>query len=248
MVNWFDADGNTKPTSGEVTSANYNNIDLLVDNTLFQTADQTYTSQNGMNYAGRILGTSSNDTLNMQTNLTDMLAAYPTLSNNNLGLIYVDRFGDDTITGTNFNDFIWLSRGADSINAGAGTQDRVGVYWEPTAADSAISSSTSTDKKIITVTQTQGTTSTPLMRFTLNDTNAADKYWSVEQLNTSFAKIYAQVNYGSSSGLTAATLRGVEQVVFALSPSLINSSDQPTISLTGLVSNLNAFVVDLPVV
>ena len=248
MVNWFDADGNTKPTSGEVTSANYNNIDLLVDNTLFQTADQTYTSQNGMNYAGRILGTSSNDTLNMQTNLTDMLAAYPTLSNNNLGLLYVDRFGDDTITGTNFNDFIWLSRGTDSINAGAGTQDRVGVYWEPTAADSAISSSTSTDKKIITVTQTQGTTSTPLMRFTLNDTNAADKYWSVEQLNTSFAKIYAQVNYGSSSGLTAATLRGVEQVVFALSPSLINSSDQPTISLTGLVSNLNAFVVDLTVV
>jgi hypothetical protein len=57
-----------------------------------------------------------------------------------------------------------------------------------------------------------------------------------------------KIYYGSTSGLTAATLRGVEQVVFALPPTLINSSDQLTISLTGLVSNLNAFVLDLTVV
>jgi hypothetical protein len=248
MRNWFDADGNTRPNGNELSDASYNNIDLLVENTLYQTADQTYMTVYGMNYAGSVLGTSLDNFLDLQTSLTTMLEANTDVTNNNRGLIYSDRSGSDSTTGTNFNDFIWLSRGTDIIDAGTGTQDRVGLFWQPTAAGSAISSSTSTDKKIITVTQTQGGNSTNLMRFTLNDTNPIDKYWSVEQLDTNFAKIFGQVNYGSTSGLTAATLRGVEQVVFALPPTLINSSDQPTISLTGLVSNLNAFVVDLTVV
>jgi hypothetical protein len=195
MRNWFDADGKTRPNGNELSNDSYNNIDLLVENTLYQTADQTYMTVYGMNYAGSVLGTSLDNFLDLQTSLTTMLEANTDVTNNNRGLIYSDRSGSDSTTGTNFNDFIWLSRGTDSIDAGTGTQNRVGLFWQPTAAGSAISSSSGIldGKKIITVTQTQGGTPTDLMRFTLNDTSATDKYWSVEQLNTNFAKIFGQM-------------------------------------------------------
>ncbi len=247
MRNWFDADGNTRPGGSELSSANFNSNDLLIDSTLYQTADQTYTSLYGMNYAGAIVGTSGNDTINMQTNLTSMLQANTGLANNNRGLIFLDRLGDDSIIGTNFNDLIWLGRGSDTIDAGAGTQDRVGLFWQPssTAGAASISTSTSTDKKTIKVTQTQNGTSTDLMSFTLNDTSATDKFWSVAHLDTNFAKIYAQVVFNSTVGASTTSLRGVEQVVFAYSG--LDVSGQPLITVTGLTTN-NAFVVDLPVV
>jgi hypothetical protein len=244
MRNWFDADGNTRPNGSEVSDVNYNTNDLLIDNTLYQTADQTFMPLYGVNYAGVVFGTSGSDTINLQSNLTSMLQANPDISNNNRGLIFADRLGNDTLTGTNFNDFFWLSTGTDSIDAGAGTQDRVGIYWAPssTGGSASISTVTSTDKKTIKVVQIQGGTTTDLMRFTLNDSSATDKYWSVEQLNTTFSQLYLNNSLGSQ----AVTLRGVEQAVFALPSTLLNSNDQPLITLTGLTNNF--LVVDLTVV
>jgi hypothetical protein len=244
MRNWFDADGNTRPNGSEISDVNYNTNDLLIDNTLFQTADQTFMTLYGVNYAGVVFGTSGSDTINLQSNLTSMLQANPDISNNNRGLIFADRLGNDTLTGSNFNDFFWLSTGTDSIDAGAGTQDRVGIYWAPssTGGSASISTVTSTDKKTIKVVQIQGGTTTDLMRFTLNDSSATDKYWSVEQLNTTFSQLYLNNSVGSQ----AVTLRGVEQAVFALPSTLLGSNDQPLITLTGLMNNM--LVVDLTVV
>jgi hypothetical protein len=244
MRNWFDADGNTRPNGSEVSDVNYNTNDLLIDNTLYQTADQTFMTLYGVNYAGVVFGTSGSDTINLQSNLTSMLQANPDISNNNRGLIFADRLGNDTLTGSNFNDFFWLSTGTDSIDAGAGTQDRVGIYWAPssTGGSASISTVTSTDKKTIKVVQIQGGTTTDLMRFTLNDSSATDKYWSVEQLNTTFSQLYLNNSVGSQ----AVTLRGVEQAVFALPSTLLGSNDQPLITLTGLTNNM--LVVDLTVV
>jgi hypothetical protein len=241
--NWFDADGNTRPNGAEVSTTTQNSLVLLPESTLYLTADQTFYPTAGMNYAGSANGTSGIDTSNLQTILDSMLAAYPQLSNNNRGLIYSDQAGDDTVTGTNFNDFFWLSGGNDTIQGGPGTQDRAALYWSPssTAGAASIALDTATTKTI-KVNQVQNGTTTELVRFTLNDSNANDKHWTAEHKNTSFAYSFSGV--GTSFGTD--TLRGVEQAVFILPTTMLNENGTPLITLTGLTPS-NILVVDLPI-
>jgi hypothetical protein len=243
--NWFDADGNTRSTGAEITTTTQNSLALMPESTLYLDADQTFYTTAGMNYAGSANGTSGVDTSNLQTTLETMLTAYPQQSNNNRGLIYSDQAGDDTVTGTNFNDFFWLSGGNDIIQGGPGTQDRAALYWSPSTANLAAAASIAIDNttaKTIKVNQVQNGTTTELVRFTLNDSNTNDKYWTAEQKNTSFAYSFSGV--GTSFGTD--TLRGVEQAVFVLPTTMFNDNGTTLITLTGLTSN-NILVVDLPI-
>jgi hypothetical protein len=156
-------------------------------------------------------------------------------------LIFADQGSNDTITGTDYNDFLWLCSGNDSIDGGGGTQDRVALYWSPSSTAGAASIAVdTTTAKTIKVNQVQGSTTTELVRFTLNDSNVNDKYWTAEQKNTNFAYSFSGV--GTSFGTD--TLRGVEQAVFVLPTTLLNDNGTPVITLTGLTNNI--LVVDLP--
>ena len=151
--------------------------------------------------------------------------------------------GEHYIVGTNYADTIVAAEVGNNWYDGGSDIGYVKYVESANDVTGSISTVTSADKKTIEVVQTQSNTTTELMKFTLNDTSATDKYWSVEQLNTTFAQLYLN----SSIGSQGVTLKGVEQAVFVLPSSLLNSNDQPVITLTGLASN-NIFVVDLTVV
>jgi hypothetical protein len=242
MRNWFDSDGNTRPSGAEVATTSQNSLVLNTDSTLYLSADQTFYTVAGLNYAGSSNGTSDSDTSTLQPILEGLLtAANPAQPSNTRGLIFSDQGGNDTVSGTNFNDYFWLSTGDDSLQGGAGTQDRVALYWAPssTAGPATVSVDTSV-AKTIKVNQLQGGTTTELVRFTLNDTNSSDKYWTATHKETNFSYSFSGV--GTSFGTD--TLRGIEQAVFVLPSTLLNSNGTPVITLTGLTSNL--LVVDLP--
>ena len=217
---------------------------MTKDTTLYKAADQTFYSLAGMNYAGSATGTTGEDTINLQTTLTDLLAANTTITNTNRGLIFSDQGGNDTTAGTDYNDFFWLSAGDDSINGGAGTQDRVALYWAPsTTAGAASISIDRTTTGVVKVNQTQNSVVTELVRFTLNSTNVNDKYWTAENKSTTFAYSFSGTNVSFGTD----TLRGIEQAVLILPSTLLDTSGNPMVTLTGTPSLANnAFVVDLP--
>ena len=242
MRNWIDLDGNTRPTGSEVSSTNLNSLVLAVDNTLYKGDDQTFYTLSGLNYAGSSTGTSGADTINLKTTLTDMLAINSSFTNTSRGLIFSDQSGNDTVTGTDYNDFFWLCSGNDSIDGGAGTQDRVALYWEPskTAGAATISVDRATTG-LVKVNQTQNNVVTELVRFTLNATNANDKYWTVEDKSATYAYSFSGTNVSFGTD----TLRNIEQAVFILPSTALDASGNPLVTLTGLTNNM--LVVDLPI-
>jgi hypothetical protein len=241
MRNWLDSDGNTRSTGSEVGSKAFNSLVLKSDSTLYQTADQTFYTFNGMNYAGSATGTSGVDEINLQTILEGMLTTYPALSSNSRGLIFADQGGDDTITGTSNNDFFWLSSGNDSINGAAGSQDRVGIYLEPSAT---VATSISVDRLttgVIKVNLTQtGSTATEIARFTLT-TTSNDRYWTATEANATYAYSFS----GAGTNFGTDVLRNIEKVVFVLPSTALDANGNPlNTQLTGLVNNM--LVIDLP--
>jgi hypothetical protein len=194
--NWNDIDGNGRPTGSEVGSTSPISYLLKPDSTLFETADQTYQTIAGKTYGGIAAATSFAETGNMQTVLESLLAAYPSKSNNSKGLIIRDQGGNDTITGTSFDDLFISCNGDDTLIGGAGSQDRIGFYWKPTTSTTStagtptIQVDKSTTNKTIIVSQKIGTgTATELIKFTLfnSGSDLSNPYWLAEHKNTGFA-------------------------------------------------------------
>jgi hypothetical protein len=95
----------------------------------------------------------------------------------------------------------------------------------------------------VKVNQTQNSVVTELVRFTLNSTNVNDKYWTAENKSTTFAYSFSGTNVSFGTD----TLRGIEQAVLILPSTLLDTSGNPIVTLTGTPSLANnAFVVDLP--
>jgi hypothetical protein len=237
--NWFDTDNNGKPTGTEIGKTSPVSYLLKTDSTLFETADQSYQVIAGKSYAGLATGASFAETSNMQTVLDELKTKYSNLSNNSKGMMIADQGGNDTYTGTNFDDLFMLSSGNDTLTGGDGTQDRVAVYWKPSTAGTSIQVVKSATDKTIKVTQTTGSTTTDLLKFTLinTGTDATSPYWKAEHTNTTFALGWSDSNFGTDK------LYGIEQAVVTLHADLIKLDGTPTISLTGLTNN--SLLIDL---
>ncbi|WP_146179279.1 hypothetical protein [Limnohabitans sp. Hippo4] len=239
--NWFDLDNNGRPTGAEVGTTSPVSYLLAKDITVYETADQAYQVIAGKSYAGLATGTSFADTGNMQTLMDEFLNSNKNLSNNNKGLMIADQGGNDTLTGTMFDDLFMLSSGSDTLTGGDGTQDRAAVYWKPATSGGtpSIQVVKSTADKTIKVTQTIGTTTTELVRFTLVNTggDATNPYWEAKHMNTTYALGWSDSNFGTDK------LYGIEQAVVTLHPDLLKADGSPTITLTGLTNN--SLVIDL---
>jgi hypothetical protein len=191
-----------------------------------------------MNYAGSSNGTSGDDEAALQSILEGLLtAANPAQPNNSRGLVYADQGGNDTVTGTNFNDFFWLSTGNDSINGGAGAQDRAAFYWTPSSTAGNITTDDKTTPNTIKVQQQlpNNGAKTDLVWFTKNTDNS----WTVTTQSDTLIYSYS----GSGTKVGTDTLTGIEQVLLVLPSTALDSNGNPLVTLTGLTNN--AFVVDL---
>jgi hypothetical protein len=197
---------------------------LKSDGALIETADQSYETIAGKNYGGYAAGTSLGETANIQTVLEGLLQTYPTKSNNGKGLVITDQGGDDTFTGTQFDDLFLTSGGNDSLIGGEGTQDRVGLYWKPssTAGTPTLQVEKSSVNKTITVSQKIGTANaTELVKFTLVNTGAdqTNPYWLAEHKNTGLALGWSDSSSGNDK------LYGIEQAVFTCSARTDNEKE-----------------------
>jgi hypothetical protein len=237
--NWFDKDGNGRPTGTELGTNDPISPLLKTDSVLFEVADQSYEVIAGKSYAGIFYGSSYTDDVNLQSVLETMMTG-KSISNNSKGLMITDFGGNDVILGTNFDDIFLTSNGNDTLKGGGGDLDRVGLYWKPstTAGTPTIQVVKSTTDKTIIVSQKIGTAAaTDLIKFTYVNADAADIHWKAEHFNTGFT-------IGGGGTLSGTDkLYSIEQAVITIDPDLLKPDGTPSISVLGLTDN--ALVINL---
>ena len=228
---WLDLNKDNRQ-SGVEYSSSYLSYSILKDSAIYATEDLSSATVGGKQYAGISTGTSKNETIDLKTSLQPQIRAAE--QTKKLGINSYDYSGNDTITGTDFDDLFWLGNGVDTYDGGNGS-DRMAFYWVP--KENATLYASKTNNVISVFQKTSAGVTTELVQITLSGNGG-----TIKQINEVFADAA-----GASTAFamtTAETFSNIEELMIILDSSIKNA-DGTFKYTTGGVTDVNPFVLKL---